>query len=511
MAKHQTLQKYDHQIYAHFSLDIDCVIEGLKSLLHVMNFYTAGDLHKLYNTMKDRMFYGMFSILFGNLGPFETFEKFRAFFENASINGLLEFDVEEFRDGIVEFLYGRILSNAQIEELISKIKITKCITFCEVFFQILPRESGSIDGASLYKIPILKRFAGGHRNKTLRSDIESVFTKFGVVIQKTPQMILIFPENWMKNSFHAFINELVENLGFSEIEYVSDSSEDESLPISQPHLFESIKKVFSSAHSFQISKLHNFKTSAMSPEQKKLFFELLVRFCFIINNDIAIPHQNFRVHVEHFVVAFMKIIGASLEGVRVQGTIRSGPTWVHNDSKKRMVCSSVATGRNCRNHQKCDFLHSNTEHGIITTYCGKFFVVCRENANYDRTPPQKSVLSCKLKNGVVSIDSTHSVARGCSADQETHSVARGCSDEKIRYQKQMFNLMMEELNAFDNPSPVDQHAVERFSLGIPPPPESGSHTDNIVRLIESQNGDPNALLRTASTLVLAMKAKNAMN
>ena len=71
--------------------------------------------------------------------------------------------------------------------------------------------------------------------------------------------------------------------------------------------------------------------------------------------------------------------------------------------------------------------------------------------------------------------------------------------------------MEAELSAFDNPSPVDPLAVVRFSLGIPPPPESGSHTDNIARLIESQTGDPDALLRTTSAYIIAMKAKNAKN
>jgi len=75
----------------------------------------------------------------------------------------------------------------------------------------------------------------------------------------------------------------------------------------------------------------------------------------------------------------------------------------------------------------------------------------------------------------------------------------------------MLRLMEAELRAFDNPSSVDQHAVERFSLGISPPPENGSHSDNIARLIESQTGDSDALLRTAATLAIAIKAKNAKN
>lgn len=74
----------------------------------------------------------------------------------------------------------------------------------------------------------------------------------------------------------------------------------------------------------------------------------------------------------------------------------------------------------------------------------------------------------------------------------------------------MLRLMREELEAFDNPSSVDPNAVVRFSLGIPPPPER-SHSDNIVRLIERQTGDPDALLRTTATLAIAMKAKNAKN
>ena len=75
----------------------------------------------------------------------------------------------------------------------------------------------------------------------------------------------------------------------------------------------------------------------------------------------------------------------------------------------------------------------------------------------------------------------------------------------------MLSLMITEIEEFDNPHSIDQHAVVRFSLGIPPPPESGSHSENIAKLIKSQTGDSDALLRTASTFVLAMKANNLKN
>lgn len=168
----------------------------------------------------------------------------------------------------------------------------------------------------------------------------------------------------------------------------------------------------------------------------------------------------------------MKIIGSSLEGVHVQGTIKSGPTWVHKDGKKRIVCSSVATGKDCRNGETCRFLHSKMEYGFLTTCCGKVFIVCRENAKFDKTPPKSSLLGYNFKSGMVSIDSTHHDTRGGSADPETRVVACGGSAEKIDSRKQKLSLMMEELKPFDNPPPVDPLIKLLFSR---PPLDNGAN------------------------------------
>ena len=440
-------------IYAHYSLNEDDVIQALTYLLYVMNFY-KGDLSKIYNTVKDKMFYGIFSILFGDIGPFGTFQKFNEFFENASMHGLLRCDVEVFHDGIFEFSCGT-LSNAQIEELISKIKITGCISLHEVFYGIIPTVGGSIDGASLYKNPSLKRFAGGHCNKILRTTIEGVLSEFGVEIQKTPHMIIVFPENWMKEHFSHFIKRLVENLGFSEIEYVAESSSsivESFLPMIQLKniVFNTLVNFFKSHANFKLilfntdpfAKLCGVeKISIMN--KKKISFFLFMKFFFTIEKDVATPHQRFHEHIDHFVVAFMKLIGACVNGIDIQAVIKSGHNYVKDKTKKMIVCSSVATGQTCRSIQRCSFLHSKTtDYGLITSHTGNVMVVCRETQTFDKTPSQKNIFKSKFfKEGIVSLESsdavscndmssssnTCAVARGggCSAKPETRAVARG--------------------------------------------------------------------------------------
>ncbi len=492
------------------------------------------DFRKFYDSLKDNEIFPSLSILFLKIGgPFLTFETFKAFFENLYLAGLHEFDMEEYC-GIVEVSFN-ILSNSQIEELVSQIKIVSSISLIQVFSHL----SGMLTGGPITWLDLYNRdpsfmyfFAGNGKDKReLRNIVERAFEEHGVVVEKEPDLSFTFPPNWGNNkSFLSFVPKLVSTIGFDMIRYVSDTLEEES-PVEPVELFERLTRLFSRLkvlHIHQIVDLNFLRplydVSQTSPEQKKQVFALLVGFCFIIDNGIATPHPYFHVHVEHFVVAFMKIIGSSLEGVHVQGTIKSGPKWVHEDGKKRIVCSSVATGKDCRKRETCRFLHSDMEYGIMTTHCGKVFTVCRENAKFDKTPPKSSLLGYNFKSGMVSIDSTHHDTRRDSAYPRAHAVAGGGfvepralpvagggSDEKEIYREQMLSLMRKELMAFDNPPLVDPQAVVRFSLGIPPPPESGSHTDNIVRLIESQTGDPDALLRTTSTYIIAMKAKNAKN
>lgn len=554
---HQRLQqqssKEPYELYTKHHLDKEKIKEGLLFLFLEINFHLRiMDFQKFYNSLKENDFFPSLSILFLNIGgPFLTFQKFKAFFENLCLQGLLDFDVEEY-NGMVEVRFP-ILSNTQIEELVSQIKIVSSISLNQVFVLL----SGTLIGGPKTWIDLyngdrsFQCFFKGKDKKELRSLMEKVFKNHGVTVSKLPHLSFLFPSNFSSVKSHVtFMLELVSEIGVDEIPYISGSFKEESdLASTDETVFYSLIKFFSSASSFKISEI-NLQVSEISPEQRKQIFALLVRFCFVIQNDIATPHSNFSVHVDHFVVAFMRITGVSLEEVRVQGTIRSGPTWVHKGGKKHVVCSSVATLRDCRKAKTCRFLHSKTEHGIITTHCGKVFVVCRDNAMFDKTPHESSILDYNFKSGMVSIKSTHPVAcegfadpethvvagggsayqetqiftRGGSAYQETHPVACGGSAEpetrvvafggsnetKI-YQHQMLRLMNDELKAFDNPPPVDQHAVERFSFAIPPPPESGSHSDNIVRLIGSQTGDQDALLRTASTFVLAMKAKNLKN
>ena len=563
MSKYLTKQQQNsvgrlYVLFVHYTFhrDWDDVIKGLRSLFLELNRNPRiMDFLKFYDSLKNNDSFPSLSILFLNIGgPFLSFEKFKAFFENLCLRGLIDIDIEEY-DGKVEVCFPT-LSNTLIEELVSRIKIVSYIDLTQVFGNLSwMLTGGPITWLDLYnQDPSLKSFFEGKDKKPLRSLVEKAFESNGVTVTKLPHLSFTFPLDWnsVLKTLLSFVSNLVSSMGFSEIPYISGSSEEESVPDSTDgNVFDRLKILFCSASSFKVSEISNLKfLSQTSPEQKKLIFELLLRFCFGIDHDIATPHPSFHIHVDHFLVAFMRIIGASLEGVSVQGTIKSGPTWVHKNGKKHLVCSSVATRNDCRNAKTCTFLHSKTEYGIITTYCGKVFVVCRENSKFDKPPPKTSVLGYNFKYEMVSFDTrdrdtrgdstyprAHAVARRGFADPETHAVAGGGSshqetlavagggsayqetlavagggsDEKEIDRQQMLSLMMEEINAFNNPPPVDQHAVVRFLFDIPPPPERGSHSDNIARLIQSQTGDPDALLRTASTYVIAMKAKNAKN
>ena len=282
--------------------------EGLLHLFLELNFNPRiMDFQKFYDSLKNNDFFPSLSILFLKIGgPFLTFEKFKAFFENLYLQGFLNFDMEEY-DGKVEVRF-LTLSKLTIGELVSQIKIVSSISLIQVFSQN--------------------------------------------------------------------VSDTLEEEG-------PDTLEEEG-PVQPVELFERLKRLFSELKCFPIELITDLKflmplydVSQTSPEQKKQVFALLVRFCFIINNGIATPHPYFRVHVEHFVVAFMKIIGSSLEGVHVQGTIKSGPTWVHKDGKKRIVCSSFATKKNCCK-KTCKFLHPTNlaEYGIITFADGDLMVVC---------------------------------------------------------------------------------------------------------------------------------------
>ena len=438
LEQRQQRQQQKNQVgvlFVHHCLDKDWgkVREGLNSLFQELKFNSRiMDFLKFYDSLKDNDFFPTLSILFLKIGgPFLSFEKFKAFFENLCLRGLLDVDIEEY-NGNVEVRV-QTLSNIQIEELISQIIIVSSISLYQVFVHLSGMLTGGpITWDDLYKRdPSFKSFFEGKDKKDLRSLMEKTFQKNGVTVSKLPHLSFTFPPNFgNQTSYISFVKHIVSTIGFEDITYISDTLEEES-PVQPVELFKKLTKLFS-----QLKRIHirlitdpNFlrplcEISQTSPEQKKLIFALLLRFCFVIENDIATPHQSFHKHIDHFLVAFMRIIGASLEGVRVQGTIRSGPNWVKDD-KMYIMCSSVATRKDCRNPKTCTFLHSETEYGIITTHCGKVFVVCRVNSKFDKTPPKSSMLGYNFKSGMVSIDSTHPVARGDSTYPRAHPVAGG--------------------------------------------------------------------------------------
>ena len=572
MSEPLTPQQYNHRIYVYFRLVGYNVSRAFTRFLRVMNFYT-GDLLKIYDTVKDPMFYESFSILFGNFGPFGTFQKFRAFFENASMNGLLNCDVEEFPDRIVN-LSSETLSSERIVNIISEIKFTRCITLHEVFFNLLPIEGGPVDGAFLYQSPSLKLFAGGPHNKGLRIIIEDEFKTSGVEIQKTPQMTLVFPKDWMKDSFSQFIARLVEKLGFSEIECVAESSK-EDIPTLQNQSFLRLTNFFTRNAEISLNSLNSRKfyenVCGVSEDafmgSIKDQFNLFLRYLFTINKGVATPHRYFNAHVEHFVIAFMNVIGASLEGIQVQAVMKSGPEWIHGDQRKHMVCSSVATGKDCVK-KNCKFLHAKTSnYGIMSNSEGNFVIICLEQ-EFEKKPTKQSVFNENLLKsgrgyakpephavacggsfksephavagegsakpepravagggsfkseshavagggsfkpepravacggsakpepravacGSFSKPEPRTFAGGGSAKPEPRAVAGGGSAEKIRYEQAMLDLMMEELDEFDN---------QPQSLAD----ENGSETDRIMRQFRTLT-DPTDMAQLTALVVM---------
>ena len=427
-------------LFVHYCLSMDWnnVIKGLLHLFLELNFNPRiMDFQKFYDSLKDKDFFPSLSILFLKIGgPFLTFETFKAFFDNLYLAGLLEFDMEEYKGKVeVRFL---TLSKLKIGELVSQIKIVSSISLIQVFSHLSGMLTGGpITWLDLYtRDPSLKSFLDGNgKDKTVfQNALVKIFQDYGVAVEKNPHLSFTFPPNWGNTrSLLSFVLKLVSIIGFSDIPYISDTLEEDS-PVQPVELFKRLTRLFSKLKTFHINLITDLKflkplceISQTSQEQKKQIFALLVQFCFVIDNGNATPHPSFHIHVEHFVVAFMRISGVSLEGIQVQGTIKSGPTWVHKDGKKHIVCSSVATGKDCRNRETCRFLHSTTENGIITTHCGKVLVVCHENAKFDKTPPTKSILCYKFNNEMVSFNSTHPVACGCSAEPEPRAVACGGS------------------------------------------------------------------------------------
>jgi len=244
-------------------------------------------------------------------------------------------------------------------------------------------------------------------------------------------MSLHFPETWMNDSFTQFITQLTEKLGFSEIEYVPESSSlKEDIPDSTNPVFNKLKKFFLEHTSIRLVMMNsnNFYGDICNVSRKKFIestnplFNLFVQFLFTIQNGVATPHHQFNLHVGHFVLAFMKVIGASLEGIHVQTVIKSGPDWISGKNKQNIVCSSVATGRKCRNG-KCMFLHvANGDYGIISLHTGIVMVICQGCSRFDKVPNAKSVLKPLLDSFV-----SFGVAGGCSAESETRAVAGGGS------------------------------------------------------------------------------------
>jgi hypothetical protein len=392
----------------------------------------SGSINKIYSDLSETKIFKTYNVLFSDIAPLGTFEKFKYFFMNLALQGILEYDVEVFGED-VNICFPK-LSIDQINELVSKIGITRSITLQELFIQVFPIETGGdITGADLYQNRTLLAFAGGKLKKPIRAFIEGALLDSGVKIQKTPQSTFVFPMNWGICELSLFVSQLCETFGISEIPYVDDSSLKHDVLHSTNKAFLSLVKLFDN-QSFNISSLNHqsfykgicgVSKDAFMKSMKELF-DLYLKFMFTINGNVATAHPNFNLHVKHFVLAFMKVIGASLEGIQVQGIIKSGPEWIYGGQTMHMVCSSVAIGRDCRK-PKCNFLHMNTfNYGIVSTSTGLVFTLCLEET-FDNKPTKRSVFNDKLlKNSIITVES-QAVAGGCSANPESRAVAGGGS------------------------------------------------------------------------------------
>jgi hypothetical protein len=444
------LTKKQQSLFVHFSnKENDKVTLALKHFLWEMNFY-YGDLYRIFIYLKTSVFYEHFSILFKNIGPFGTFQQFKTFFKNVSVRDLLGCTVEEFPGDRVELTYS-VFTMEEIEDVVSKINITPSISLCELFFELIPTDGGILQSTTLYQDPSLAMFAGGKDNKPIRAFIEQSFRESGVEIKKKPESVFIFPTDWITKSFKLFINILCFGFGFSEIEYVKSSSSSLKSIRQAPTnpVFGRLVDFFKDKKSFNILTLNlaSFYKEVCGVsmdafiQSRKDQFNLFLRFLFTIDANVATPHPRFNQHVEHFVLAFMRVIGASLDGIQVQAVIKSGLPRINDETKQFIVCSSVATGRSCRK-QDCQFLHTNTpDYGIVSTHKGNVIILCLPQ-QFDKKPPKKSIFNEKLfRSELITVEPNavagggegsfgpepHAVARGGSFGPEPHAVARGGS------------------------------------------------------------------------------------
>ena len=402
--------------YAHFSLKKTDVCKALTDLFYELNF-SSTNFEMTFRQLKGSNFHENLSILFSDIGPFGKYDRFKAFFINLNLSGLLQIDLEEFPNGDDE-VHFPILSTNQIEDLGSKIEVIPSIQLAEVFLDRFLNDKDEdkkrvVCLKALYKNRSLKKyFAGKTPEKIyLQKQMEDSFVNNIGFAERSPLLSFTLHENW-KSSFETFINALSSKLGVSEIPYVEDDlrcREDEvSTAVPSPNVsFEILKLYFKRNNVVDFGKLSSKEfcqslgiDQSLVKENWKYIFPVFLQFLFRIEKTRAISDKHFAAHVPHFVIAFMKALGLSLDGIQVLETIKSLPTNWEDDGKGRwvIVCSSSATGLKCK--KDCKFHHptnkDTAEIGVITNTNGTVMVVTRHCSSNTTTAGCKNGPTCVL-------------------------------------------------------------------------------------------------------------------
>jgi len=363
------------------------------------------DLHELHSDFLSGPFFSNspFSktkLLFNENGPFETFECFKTFLQNLSI--FIEVSYEIFPDSTI--VHFPLITDLELSCLHSNIEITRVISLHDLFFLVLDGDRDTEDERSMLQTVVLldktvQSLAMFNESATKLFFYENVFLRCSVQVENEQfgpynGRKFIFPKDWFKNFFGSFVERLTSTLGFSEVPYLGETSKNTTFSFINNYF--KVNGDFSMGMLTESESMPMFAIDPLTLKMNHLLYKQTValfrRFlCHVNEEGLVTPHINFKDHMPHFVLAYMRLIDVPLTGISLPSVIKTGPVsvWISNKRDPLVVvCSSVALNKRC-NNSNCGFLHpiqSNCEFGIVTTHTekGNVMVVCRQSCMFDK-------------------------------------------------------------------------------------------------------------------------------
>ena len=386
-------------------LDVNGVKDALTTFLKFSSQKSC-DLRKLHSKFLSGPFslnsiFSKTKILFNENGPFETFECFHNFLQNLSflMESVVSYEIFPNCDIVVHF---PLITDLDIYYIHANIKITRVISLHDLFFLVLDGERDKGDERSMLQTVVLldktvQSLAMFNASATELFFWENVFLKCRVDVENEQfgpynGRKFIFPKDWFKNFFGSFVERLTSTLGFSEVPYLGETSKNTTFSFINNYF--KVNDDFSMGMLTKSKSMPMFAIDPLTLKMNHLLYKQTValfrRFlCHVNEEGLVTPHINFKDHMPHFVLAYMRLIDVPLTGISLPSVIKTGPVWRSNQREPLVVvCSSVALNKRC-NNLNCGFLHpiqSNCEFGIVTTHTekGNVMVVCRQSCMFDK-------------------------------------------------------------------------------------------------------------------------------